>query len=387
MRKVSDTIARLAALRGLQNTTPFTSADRLSTLGNFGSNPGALLARYYTPADLPDEAPLVVVLHGCTQNAASYDHHSGWSQLADEAGFALLYPEQQRANNPNLCFNWFLPADTARDRGEVFSIRQMIETMVVAHGLDRKQIFVTGLSAGGAMAAAMLATYPELFAGGGIIAGLPFGCATTVPEAFDRMRGHGGPSEQELQRLVRKASTHNGQWPKISIWQGSGDHTVASTNAESIVAQWRGVHKLDTAPTHSTIERGRSRRVWADEAGEAKIEINMIAGMGHGTPIGNGLGTAGPYMLEVGISSTQEIARFWGLGDADDARGSESVRSAPPRTAAVETRPSISHIRTASVSSAKAIPAELARTDGEFSPRESVKKVIEDALRTAGLMR
>ncbi|WP_189526808.1 PHB depolymerase family esterase, partial [Mesorhizobium sp. M7A.F.Ca.ET.027.03.2.1] len=162
MRNISDTIARLTALRGLQNTHPnsFTSADRLSTLGNFGSNPGALQAQYYMPADLPDGAPLVVVLHGCTQNAAGYDRHSGWSQLADEGGFALLYPEQQRANNPNLCFNWFLPADTARDRGEVFSIRQMIETMVVAHGLDRKQIFVTGLSAGGAMAAAMIATYP-----------------------------------------------------------------------------------------------------------------------------------------------------------------------------------------------------------------------------------
>lgn len=90
------------------------------------------------------------------------------------------------------------------------------------------------------------------------------------------MRGHGGPAEQELQRLVRNASKHNGRWPRISIWQGSGDHTVASANAKSIAAQWRGVHKLDTAPTHSTSERGRSRQVWADEAGEAKIEINMM---------------------------------------------------------------------------------------------------------------
>lgn len=385
LRKISDTIARLAALRGLQNTHPtsFTSADRLSTLGKFGSNPGALQARYYLPAGLSDGAPLVVVLHGCTQNAAGYDHHSGWSQLADEVGFALLYPEQQRANNPNLCFNWFLPADTARERGEVSSIRQMIETMVVTHGLDRKQIFVTGLSAGGTMAAAMLATYPEVFAGGGIIAGLPFGCARTVPEAFDRMRGHGGPSEQELQLLVRKASKHNGQWPRISIWQGSGDHTVASANAESIAAQWRGVHKLDTAPTHSTSERGRSRQVWADEAGEAKIEINMVAGMGHGTPIGNGLGTAGPYMLDVGISSTQEMAQFWGLDDADDARGSARARSAPPR----EMRPSASHFRTASVEPAKARPAEPARMDVELSQGGAVKKVIEDALRAAGLMR
>lgn len=385
MRKVSDTIARLAALRGLQNTPPsFTSADRLSTLGKFTSNPGALQARCYLPADLSDGAALVVVLHGCTQNAAGYDHHSGWSQLADEAGFALLYPEQQRANNPNLCFNWFLPTDTARDLGEALSIRQMIETMVVTHGLDRKQIFVTGLSAGGAMAAAMLATYPEVFAGGGIIAGLPFRCATTVPEAFDRIRGHGGPSEQKLQQLVRKASKHNGQWPMISIWQGSGDHTVAPSNAESIAAQWRGLHKLDKAPTHSTSDRGRSRQVWADEAGEAKIEINMIVGMGHGTPIGNGLGTAGPYMLDVGISSTREIARFWGLGDADYSSVSARSRSAIPRG---ETTPSTFHLRAASEEPAKARHAEPARNDLQGSQAGAVKKVIEDALRAAGLMR
>ncbi|TRC98383.1 PHB depolymerase family esterase [Mesorhizobium sp. WSM4303] len=391
MRKISDTIARLRAQRAQQNMhlISFTFADRLSTLDSFGSNPGALRARYYRPADLPDGAPLVVVLHGCTQNAAGYDSHSGWSQLADETGFALLYPEQQRANNPNLCFNWFLPTDTARDRGEVLSIRQMVETMVVLHGLDRQQVFVTGLSAGGAMAAAMLANYPEVFAGGGIIAGLPFGCATTVPEAFDLMRGHGGPSEQELRRLLRKASKNNGHWPRLSIWQGSADRTVASVNAESIAAQWRGAHKLDKAPTHSTSERGRSRQVWVDETGEAKIEVNMIAGMGHGTPIGDGLGNAGPYMLDVGISSTREIARFWGLGDPDDARGSARARSASPRSATprVETTPPTSHLRAGSEEPAKAKTAEPALNDLQGPQARAVKKVIEDALRAAGLMR
>ncbi|MGX5830175.1 extracellular catalytic domain type 1 short-chain-length polyhydroxyalkanoate depolymerase [Mesorhizobium sp. 43Arga] len=396
MRKVSDTIARLRALRAEQKAPAISSisADRLSVLENFGSNPGGLQARYYRPADLPEGAPLVVVLHGCTQNAAGYDYHSGWSQVAQEAGFGLLYPEQQRANNPNLCFNWFLPGDTARDRGEVLSIRQMIETMVVTYGLDRQQIFVTGLSAGGAMAAVMLATYPEVFAGGGIIAGLPFGCATTVAEAFDRMRGHGGPSEQELQRLVRKASKNNGQWPRLSIWQGSADRTVASVNAESIAAQWRGVHKLDKAPTHSTSERGRSRQVWANEAGEAKIEINMIEGMGHGMPIGDGLGTPGPYMLDVGISSTQEIARFWGLGDADDARASASTSSASPRSASprsarprTETTLPTFHLRAASKEPANAKPTQPALGDLQGSQAQAVKKVIEDALRAAGLMR
>ncbi|RWE37981.1 MAG: PHB depolymerase family esterase [Mesorhizobium sp.] len=390
MRKVSDTIARLRTLRAQQNRHPisFTSVDRLSTLENFGSNPGGLRARYYRPDDLAEGAPLVVILHGCTQNAVGYDYHSGWSQLAQQVGFGLLYPEQQRANNPNLCFNWFLPGDTARDRGEVHSIRQMIETMVITYGLDRQQIFVTGLSAGGAMAAAMLATYPEVFAGGGIIAGLPFGCATTIPEAFDRLRGHGGPSEQELQRLVRKASMNNEQWPRISIWQGSADRTVASVNAESIAAQWRGVHKLAKAPTHSTSERGRSRQVWADEAGEVKIEINMIDGLGHGTPVGQGLGTAGPYMLDVGISSTQEIVRFWGLGDVDDARASAMARPASPRLATPRTdmTPSAFHLRAASKGQAKARPAEPVLDDLHGSRAQPLQKVIQDALRLAGLM-
>ncbi|TIL83807.1 MAG: PHB depolymerase family esterase, partial [Mesorhizobium sp.] len=116
--------------------------------------------------DLPEAAPLVVVLHGCTQTAAGYDDGSGWSQLADQEGFTLLFPEQQRANNPNLCFNWFVPGDTKRNGGEALSIRQMIGAVVVEYGLDRKRIFITGLSAGGAMTSVMLACYPEVFAGG-----------------------------------------------------------------------------------------------------------------------------------------------------------------------------------------------------------------------------
>jgi poly(hydroxyalkanoate) depolymerase family esterase len=116
---------------------------------------------------------LVVALHGCTQTAADYDHGSGWTRLADRYGFAVLFPEQQRANNPNNCFNWFLPSDTRRSHGEAFSIRQMIERVITDHGVDRRRVFVVGLSAGGAMTSAMLATYPDLFAGGAIIAGLP----------------------------------------------------------------------------------------------------------------------------------------------------------------------------------------------------------------------
>src|SRR3977135_1413135 len=96
-------------------------------------------------------------------------------------------PQQQPFNNANGCFNWFLPEDTARDSGEACSIRQMIEQMIRGVGVDRKSIFVTGLSAGGAMTSVMLATYPDIFAGGAIIAGLPYGIATNMQEALKGM--------------------------------------------------------------------------------------------------------------------------------------------------------------------------------------------------------
>jgi poly(hydroxyalkanoate) depolymerase family esterase len=288
--------------------------DRLSDLAAFGSNPGQLRARTYTPINLSAGAPLVVVLHGCTQTAADYDHGSGWSSLADRYGFALLFPEQQRSNNPNLCFNWFMPGDSRRDAGEPLSIRQMVETFAAAHGSDERRIFVTGLSAGGAMAAIMLATYPEMFAGGAIIAGLPYGCATTIPEAFDRMKGNG---LADADGFVRDASDHTGPWPMVSVWHGSADQTVHPANAEAILRQWRMVHGLEESPTRTELIDSYPRRVWCDPNGRALIEMYSITGMGHGTPLAtsgsDGWGASGAHMLEANISSTRRIAEFWGL--------------------------------------------------------------------------
>jgi poly(hydroxyalkanoate) depolymerase family esterase len=146
---------------------------RLSNMIRFGRNPGWLKARTYIPADLPRGAPLVVVLHGCGQSASEYNHGAGWSVLADRHGFALLFPEQQRSNNLYLAFNWFAAGHSRRNRGEARSIREMVEAIVITHGIDRRRIFITGLSAGGAMTSVMLATYPDVFAGGAIIAGCP----------------------------------------------------------------------------------------------------------------------------------------------------------------------------------------------------------------------
>jgi poly(hydroxyalkanoate) depolymerase family esterase len=357
MRSISDTLARMQAMADAATHASPVSAGRLEELTGFGSNPGALKAKIFRPAALSDNAPLVVVLHGCTQTAAGYDHGSGWSQIAERGGFALLFPEQQRANNANLCFNWFSPEDSRRDAGEPLSIRQMIATMVDRYRLDPARVFVTGLSAGGAMASVMLATYPELFAGGAIIAGLPFGSATNVSQALDRMRGHGGPDDTALARLLRRASPHDGPWPTIAIWHGTADATVSSANADAILAQWRAVHGVGEKPSISDLVDGYPHRVWHDRKGRPVIEDYRITGLGHGTPLdtqgADGCGHAGAYMLEAHISSTIRIAHAWGLAEAP--AGDTPIPQPESR------------------------PTTMAAA--------SVSGIIEDALRAAGLMR
>lgn len=279
------------------------------------SNPGALEGWAFVPPGLRTGAPLVVVLHGCTQNAALYDHGSGWSALAAEAGFALLYPEQARQNNPNLCFNWFAPDDVTRGRGEVESIRQLVLAMVAAHDLDAGRVFIAGLSAGGAMTASMLAAYPELFAGGAIVAGIAHGVANSVNEGLERMRGSGLPDAAGVAALVRAASPHAGLWPRLSVWQGSADDRVDAVNADAIAHGWAALHGLG-AP-HQEQVAGHPRRVWRDGHGVDVIESFTITGMGHGAPITasgpEACGTPAPHMLEAGISSTRRIAAFWGI--------------------------------------------------------------------------
>ena len=276
----------------------------------------------HLPSQVSAGCPVVVVLHGCTQSAAGYDLGAGWSTLADRFGFALLLPEQQRSNNPNGCFNWFQPGDIERGRGEALSIRQMVGKMVSDHGIDPSRVFITGLSAGGAMTSVMLATYPDVFAGGAIVAGLPYGAASNVQQAFENMFQCPPRSPGAWGDLVRGASRHDGPWPRVSVWHGGADATVIPSNADEIIKQWTNVHGLATAPSTEATVDGYPRRVWFDDAGNELIESYTIPHMTHGTPLATGeaddeCGAAGPFLLEVGISSSYHIAKFFGLTTRD----------------------------------------------------------------------
>ena len=303
----------------------------LSSIASVGSNPGSLKSATYIPACFPHSRPLVVVLHGSMQTAEDYNHGSGWSTLADQHCFALLFPQQRRANNAMRAFNWFEPDDSHRGGGEALSIREMIEQMMVDHSIDRRRIFITGLSSGGAMTSVMLATYPEVFAGGAIIAGLPYVGGSSLMQALHLMKGYEWSSDKQLDTLVRDASGNTEEWPRVSVWHGSDDRTVDPSNADAIVRQWQALHSAEDAPTRIDMVDGYARRVWCNSVGAELIEEFRIPHMGHGAPLQaggtDGYGASGDYMLEVGICSTKHIVSFWGLS-ARKARTKKSMLTA-----------------------------------------------------------
>ena len=338
-------LPKLNALNGFggygRNLRPGVRSPLVETT-DFGSNPGALRMFSFVPGNHQQPPALVVVLHGCGQSAAGYDLGAGWSTLAKHYGFVLLMPEQQPANNANGCFNWFNPEDTARDSGEACSIRQMIARMVREHKIDGRRIFVTGLSAGGAMTSVMLATYPEVFAGGAVIAGLPFGVASNVREALNGMfQSHSRPAS-ELGDLVRHASHHKGPWPKISVWHGSADRTVNPANANEIVKQWLDLHHLPSTPMSESNVDGYPRQVWWNADGETVVECYTITDMAHGTPLGTAdndqrYGAQGAFLIDAGISSSYHIANFFGL--TERIHRPKDVESPAPRVQATEAAP------------------------------------------------
>ena len=299
----------------LIGSTPAAAA--VEPVPSFGSNPGNLKMFRYVPAGLPTGRPVVVALHGCTQNASGYGTGSGWTQLADRLKFAVVLPEQQSGNNFNKCFNWFERGDTTRGQGEAESIAQMVRKTVTDTGANAARVHVTGLSAGGAMTAVMLATYPEMFAGGGVVAGIAYRCAASMVDAFSCMNPGKNLTPAALGDAVRGASPHTGPWPTVSVWQGSADYTVRPANATELVEQWTNVHGIPATPTSTDTVAGYPHAVYA-AGGRPVVETYTLTGMGHGQPLDPGTGasqcgTAGAYLLDVNICAAWHMGTAWNL--------------------------------------------------------------------------
>ncbi|MGW5328001.1 extracellular catalytic domain type 1 short-chain-length polyhydroxyalkanoate depolymerase [Streptomyces sp. NPDC004014] len=309
-------------------------AASLQQVTGFGSNPGNLQMYQYAPDNLPSGAPLVVALHGCTQSASDYYGHSGWPKYADTYGFAVVFPQTTSSNNANSCFNWFQSSDYTRGQGEALSIRQMVDNATSHYGSDPGRIYITGLSAGGAMTSVMLADYPDVFAGGSIDSGIPVGCATDLSSGLTCQHNAVSKTPQQWGDAVRGASGGwGGPWPRVAIWQGTADTTVNPANATESRDQWTNVWGISRTPSSTTtLTGGTTQAVYDDASGKPAVETFSVSGMAHGLAVNPGsgadqCGSTGTYYLN-SICSSYWTAKFWGL----DGAGGGGTGSLPAPT-------------------------------------------------------
>ncbi|HZB50253.1 MAG TPA: PHB depolymerase family esterase [Mycobacteriales bacterium] len=332
------TAVAAAALAAVASAPPAAAAG-FAQVGNFGSNPGNLAMYEYVPPALSPSPAVVVAMHGCTQTATAYYQNSGWPKYADRHGFVVVFPEQRTANNSNRCFNWFQPGDATRDQGEALSIRQMVGSAVSRHGGGR--VFVTGLSAGGAMTAVLLAQYPDLFAGGSVVAGLPAGCATDVASAFTCMNPGVDRTPAQWAQAVRA-----GGRPRVAIWHGTSDTTVVPRNADELRDQWTAVHGISTTPTSTGSLPGPTRR---ETYGSGQVQVYRVQGMGHGTPVDPGgatdqCGATAAYFLDF-VCSSYHTAVFWGLTGGSTPTPTATPTSTPPAGATCHEGSNYEHVQ------------------------------------------
>jgi poly(hydroxyalkanoate) depolymerase family esterase len=301
----------------------------LTKVADFGANPGRLNMYVYRPASLPARPAVVFALHGCSQDAQTYADNSGLPELADRYGFLVVFAETTSSNNMSKCFNWFQTTDNRRGQGEAASIRQMAAHTVSAYGADARRTYVTGLSAGGGMTSVMLATYPDVFQAGAVVAGLPYGCANDVMSAFTCMSpGTDLTPDQWAQRVRDAHPAWSGPWPRVAVWHGDKDTKVVPRNADELRDQWTALHGVSQKPTRTSVIGPNSTRheEYAAADGSVAVEVNRVPGIGHGTPVDPGsgaqqCGSIGTAHFLDSICSSHWITQFFGLSGSGSEDG------------------------------------------------------------------
>jgi poly(hydroxyalkanoate) depolymerase family esterase len=253
-------------------TSPGTasSSDRAPGTVTRGSA-GGLAYRLYVPTGVRRGAPLLVMLHGGTQDAEAFAASTGMDEAAERAGVLVAYPEQSRSANPMGYWNWFRPGDQRRDAGEPAMIAAVAREVIDRHEADPARVAVAGFSAGGAMAAVMAATYPDLFCGAGVHSGLAHRAAQDVGSAFAAMSN------------PPAAVADAGPVPLVVV-HGDADRTVAVGNGEAVVrSALAGSGSVTHERTPGRVEGGRAwtRERWTEPGGRVVAESWTVQGLGH----------------------------------------------------------------------------------------------------------
>ena len=276
----------------------------------FSCDAGGLEYDLHVPAGLATAgAPLLLMLHGCTQTPEDFARGTRMNRLADAHGYVVAWPAQSPARNQNRCWNWFRPGDQQRGRGEPAMLAALTGHLVASLQLDPDRVYVAGLSAGGAMAAVLAATHPEVYAAIGVHSGLPVGLASDVPSAFAAMRKGGGRRRHEA------GAGSPGPVPAI-VFHGDSDTTVHPGNGEGVVEQSLGHREAaEGSARPASVERdtapgGRSstRTVHLAPDGRVAAEHWVVHGAGHAWSGGD---AGGSYTDPRGPDASAQMLRFF----------------------------------------------------------------------------
>ena len=272
-----------------------------------GTHTHGSLTRHYKLYVPPDHAsknsPLVVMLHGCTQDPDDFAAGTRMNRFAREQGFFVLYPAQAQDANPSRCWNWFKHTHQRRGSGEPALLADMSRSVIRQYGIDSQRVYVAGLSAGGAMAAIVAGLYPEIFAATGVHSGLASGAASNLPEALGAMKN--GARARDAAAVHAPVRT--------IVFHGDQDSTVHARNGEQAFAAALDNNAGTTWVEHGTCPSGRryTRTVQSRADGTALAEHWVVHGAGHAWSGGS---TDGSYTDATGPDATAEMLRFFFAG-------------------------------------------------------------------------
>ena len=298
----------------------------------------------YTPGTYQHgtAVPLLVLLHGCTQNAADFAEGTGMNQLAEQYGFITLYPQQKRLSNQTLCWNWFKPANQQRDRGEPALIAHMVQAIIENSSrwtIDKSRVYVLGASAGAAMSVILGATYPDMFTAIGVHSGVEYQAVTNILGGL-KLVLKGGPNPVIQGQKAFEAMGSNKRVVPTIVFQGTQDKIVSPINGDQVIQQWMLTNylasegqyiadiKTPTTTTSGQIPDGYSYKVytWKDHTGKEIQQYWKIDGLAHAWSGGN---PAASYTDPRGPNASQAMYEFFmqhTMTSCSDVSSRRSVR-------------------------------------------------------------